>query len=429
MRNPAISVTKIPGMLESGKVVFQLLSKTAQHETVQDLVKCVLKGKPAKPISPKLLSKVRELMVKITGCERLLLPTKTAKASTPISADIIKTWGHLSGDHDLDTLATWLRQGAPLGFTEKIPNNGIFPRVAAVDWDSNLAEQYRRNFQGWENHPSASEWESELLKLVGDSIDKGFCFLYSSTQEAFEDLGIEPVLNKLGVIVKDKVTPSGVTRKSKIIWDMRESHINSSCSQGGRIILPKVTDVISDAIDIFPAGGTPSFVAVDIRDAFHNIPAGRDRAFTAAAINTQEGKRVLVYDVLVFGSVSSPTLWGRFASWLSRSWAAINSEIQVQTYADDPIMTFDSSNPNQRNLLGVQLLWAAVAGFPIKLEKSDAGEEVKWIGALLRIDNDNKCVVVTIPAEKVTELKQEIRKANLSLEERNFNRLQGLFPS
>ena len=191
---------------------------------------------------------------------------------------------------------------------------------------------------------------------------------------------------------------------------MRESRINSLCSQGERIILPKVTDVISDAIDIFRAGEAPSFVAVGRCDAFHNIPAGRDRVFTAAAINTPEGKRVLVYGVLVFGSVSSPTLWGRYTSWLSRLWAAINPDLKVQTYVDDPIMTFDSSNPKQRNLLGVQLLWAAVAGFPIKLEKADAGDEVKWIGAVLRIDNDNKCVIVTIPADQVTELLQEIRK-------------------
>ena len=270
--------------------MFQLLSKAAQHETVRDQVECVLNGKPANPISPKLVAKVRELVIKLTGSKNMQLPAKTAKASTPISAEVVKAWGYLSRDPDSDTLATWLRQGAPLGFTESIPDSGIFPKVAAVNWDQTLADQDRRNFQGWENHPSASEWETELLKLVGDSLDKGFCSLYNCTQDAFEDLGIEPVLNKVGVIVKDKITQSGVTRKARIIWDMRESHINSLCSQGERIILPKVTDVVSDAIDIFRAGGTPSFVAVDIRDAFHNIPAGRDRAFTAAAINTPEGK-------------------------------------------------------------------------------------------------------------------------------------------
>ena len=76
-----------------------------------------------------------------------------------------------------------------------------FHREHPRQWDlsqggSILAEQYRRNLQGWENHPSASEWESELLKLVVDS-DKVFCSLYASTQEGSENLGIEPVLNKL----------------------------------------------------------------------------------------------------------------------------------------------------------------------------------------------------------------------------------------
>ena len=50
-----------------------------------------------------------------------------------------------------------------------------------------------------------------------------------------------PVLNTLG-IVKEK--ESG--RKARIIWDLREFGINELCSQGERIILPRVTDAIED---------------------------------------------------------------------------------------------------------------------------------------------------------------------------------------
>ena len=99
--------------------------------------------------------------------------------------------------------------------------------------------------------------------------------------------------------------------------------MNELCSQGERILLPKIADTIADAVDIYRKKGKPKFLAVDIRDAFNNIAAGKDRAYTTAAYDTTNGKpNILVYDVVVFGSVSSPTLWGRYASWFGRSLAA-----------------------------------------------------------------------------------------------------------
>ena len=145
-------------------------------------------------------------------------------------------------------------------------------------------------------------------------------------------------------------------------------------------------------------------MAIDIKDAFHNVPIGADKAFTAAAFEHNGQLRILVYDVLVFGCMSSPTVWGRFAALLGRSHAAINPAVRGQVYVDDPLFTFDSNNPEHRRLLGVSLLWAYVAGFPIKLEKTSSGSEVKWIGALLKVDPDAKAIIVTISGDKVGEL-------------------------
>ena len=123
---------------------------------------------------------------------------------------------------------------------------------------------------------------------------------------------------------------------------------------------------------------------MDIRDAFHNIPSGKDRAFTSAAFRDKTGTlKIVVYDVLVFGSVSSPTLWGRYAAWFGRSLASINPDIRLQTYVDDPLFTFDCTDPYHKERVGISLLWSQIAGYPLKLEKSDSGTEVKWIGAAL----------------------------------------------
>eukprot|EP00438_Fugacium_kawagutii_P031225 Skav223266 [mRNA] locus=scaffold2738:4612:5070:- [translate_table: standard] len=149
-------------------------------------------------------------------------------------------WGDLSKDPDSGTLASWLRTGAPLGFSQSIPNTGIFPPVDAVAWEAESANQLRRSFEEWSNHPSAIQWKTDLVELINDAKSKGFCSIYNSFEEATSALGAPPVLNKLGVIVKEKETQHGTVRKARIIWDMKESGINKLCSQGERIILPKV---------------------------------------------------------------------------------------------------------------------------------------------------------------------------------------------
>ena len=194
-------------------------------------------------------------------------------------------------------------------------------------------------------------------------------------------------------------------RKCRIIWDLRESGVNKLCHQGERVILPKLVDTVQDALSIYCSGGRPRFLAVDILNAFHNVPAGRDRSFTVAAFHSPSGWKVLCYDVLVFGSVSSPTIWGRFAAWLSRTLVAVCLGIGLQTYVDDPIITFDQSDQLHRSTLGSVLLWFAITGFPIKYSKAEFGDQVKWIGATLQTMDEEKAIKVSIPQEKLEDLK------------------------
>ena len=171
--------------------------------------------------------------------------------------------------------------------------------------------------RGVVNHPSADENTTDLVSLIADAKEKGFVSIYDSVDQARSELGTEPILNKLGVIVKEKPGQ----RKACIIWDTRESGINRLCDQHEeRTVLPPFSDVVANALEVFRRGGTPAFLAVDIRDAFHNIPAGTDKAFTAAIVPMNGHQKVVVYDVLVFGSVSSPLcgadmLLGYVAPW------------------------------------------------------------------------------------------------------------------
>ena len=251
-------------------------------------------------------------------------------------------------------------------------------------------------FSDWSNYSSAVEEECALRQLVQESLDAGFCTIYDSIEQATSDLHRTPILNKLGVIVKEK--ESG--RKCRIIWDLRESGINKLCHQGERVILPKLVDAVHDALNIYRSGGKPRFLAVDILNVFHNVPAGKDRSFTVAAFDSPSGWKILCYDVLVFGSVSSPTMWGRFAAWLSRTLVAVCPGIGLQAYVDDPIITFD-----HRATLGSALLWFSITGFPIKYSKADFGDQVKWIGATMQAMDKDRAIKVSIPEEKLEDLK------------------------
>ena len=273
--------------------------------------------------------------------------------------------------------------------------------MEAVEWEAEAAQNLIRDLQGWANHPSAEEEAEDMLRLIDEANAKGFCTIYDSMAQAERELRTTPILSKLGVIVKMKEN----TKKARIIWDLRESKANELCNQGERIILPRVLDAVGDALEIFRNGGKPAFLAVDVQDAFHNIPSGSDKSFTTAAFKDRAGEnKILCYDVLVFGAVSSPSIWGRYASFLGRSLGAIAPRLGLQIYVDDPIITFDQEDPDHRQYLGVALLWFASLGFPIKLSKADSGTKVKWIGATLETDPDLKSVNVSVPKEKIVEL-------------------------
>ena len=236
------------------------------------------------------------------------------------------------------------------------------------------------------NWPSANEEREDLHRLIRESETKGFCRVITDEGEAREVLGLgeEPILNKLGVVVKFSGSGDNVKKKSRIIWDMRESKVNERCDPAERIILPRLLDVVTETIDLQAKGEKPIFAAIDIQDAFHNVPSGKDKKYTAARCEMEDGQdKFIVYDVLVFGSKSSPTIWGRFAAYLGRIVCSILPEIGMQAYVDDPIFVLPNSNKESVKIFTLVLLILKIFGYPVKLEKATAGSKVKWIGATL----------------------------------------------
>ena len=108
--------------------------------------------------------------------------------------------------------------------------------------------------------------------------------------------------------------------------------------------------------------------------------------------------------VLVFGSGSAPTVWGRYGAFLGRSTAAIlgPDPVRLQVYVDDPIYAAAAQPKEAARYLAVALLWARVAGFPLAWKKTECGSSLRWIGAQVTVEAD--AVSISIPEDKGSEL-------------------------
>ena len=220
--------------------------------------------------------------------------------------------GHRGRRPGLEHLARWLDHGAPLGITEPIETNGVFPPTEARDrlpptrW---TGERSRAGGTTAQPTKRPLRWRSE------DYVTRHFCTRARSYKEATQLLQEEPV---------------------------------------------------------------PYLAGVDIRDAFMNIPAGKDRRFTVAAVsrrNKRNSYYLVIFNTSVFGSASSPTLRGRMGAPPQPSASRTCSCTWTTRY-----MPWRGPTSRLRLDLTVVLLWTAIAGFPVKLSKASGGWKDTGVG-------------------------------------------------
>ena len=114
--------------------------------------------------------------------------------------------------------------------------------------------------------------------------------------------------------------------------------------------------------------------------------------------------------MLLFGSASSPTIWGRMAAWIGHSMASLFSPdvYRAQIYVDDPLVTVAGTLGERSHMLAVTLAWLSLIGIPLSWSKVHINNRVEWIGAV--ISSDHLCSTISIPPAKVQDLRQELLK-------------------
>eukprot|EP00435_Cladocopium_sp_Y103_P053506 s1434_g17.t1 len=405
MRNPHLSLQRLPGVQARGAIIGRLLNKARElWPELRGPATSILKSERPQELRQDVIDQVRQVVVKTLWGSETVRP-RTAKASTPLRSEVIAGWVE---DPDSETLARWLDHGAPMGFDEEIVHTGIFPPVAKHHSNVEAEQLTAKSMEGWKNYTSAEEENKELQTLINDYVERGFCHIAASLEEATEELGRKPILNRLGVLVKERIDAGKVTKKTRIIWDLRRSGANLCCHQGERVLLPRLLDLAAGALANYRKGVQCWLAALDFKDAFMNVPVSSDRYALVSAkpkCDDQQDMELVIFDTLVFGAARSPTIWGRFAAWFGRSVTAVEPKVNCQTYIDDPAMVLAGEFDEAVQQLTNVLMWAAITGFPVKLSKATGGKEISWVGAKLKVNDQSRAVVVTIPEEKIAKLR------------------------
>ena len=194
------------------------------------------------------------------------------------------------------------------------------------------------------------------------------------------------------------------------VHDLRRSGVNEKVVVQERVVLPRATDVVSDAFDLMELHGSSEveFFVLDFKDAFKQL------TIAPVAGHFLGGEALggfFVYTVLVFGIKSGPLIWGRVAALLMRLIAAMlfDAPARLQCFVDDPLAAVAGTLEVRRVIMWrMVVLWRAL-GFELSWHKGQRGSTVDWIGAQFgpwRTPSGRCGMRVTIPAEKILKIRQ-----------------------
>ena len=349
------------------------------------------------------VERARQLVAEVLGVAH---PQPMGR-STSWLPHFVRAWVETANDPDVD-LAEWLVKGAPLGVREDIPARGVFPTVDPTEANAALDEIYaatepRSNYKSYEE--AAEHVEPELVRLR----KAGYVEVLGSWSEVRARFGRSVVVSKLAAILKPKADGS---LKVRLVIDYRRSGVNAHVRTPERIVLPRVRDVIDDAVFLMSQHGGNSqicFMVVDFKDAFHSVPVD-PRDLDLQVFMSAPGVFEL-FNTTVFGGKASPLIWGRFGAFLMRSGQALFSidEVLLECYVDDPLALFVGDVVTQRTNRALLLLWWRVLGPAISWGKMELGRSVNWIGATLAFPEGEPDVVeASLPEKFATDLRQDV---------------------
>ena len=220
--------------------------------------------------------------------------------NSPLNAKLWNAWFKASGDPEKD-LVSWIRQGAPLGMSEKVPYCGIYP-TTEEDEEGDLDPPNLEFQMGMENYKSFLEEPEHAEAEVRRYLERGFAI--ETKNEWVVEHFKQGTMSKLALIIKEKDDGSV---KRRIIIDLKRSGGNARCRLQERLVLPRVCDVVNslkylraNRIEMMERAHAEQWkeldkvdeielVSADLSDAYCHLPVARNELGNCLAPSNKEG--------------------------------------------------------------------------------------------------------------------------------------------
>ena len=202
--------------------------------------------------------------------------------------------------------------------------------------------------------------------------------------------------------------------KLRLIHDLRRSGVNKMVVMNERVVLPRVSDFVEDALKVQAKasgpGETLEALVLDFSDAFKHLRIDKSerkylagRAFDGCFISA----------VLLFGVRPGPLHWGRLAALAMRITSAANmgSNAELQCYVDDPVLCVGGSEDQRMRIMIRTILTWLILGFKLAWRKGQRGNACEWVGAYFRPweDQGTRGIIVGITQARAVQLGQKCR--------------------
>ena len=400
-----------------GKQIGNLIERSlAEHPQVERTI-CENFGRSADEVEAptQWLDELRNQLVDLLQRNRIdgqsavcdQLPIKTDHYETVVRGRLLEYWAQIVQDP-----AASKYEGAPAGLAGPIELQGV---CAEVDDDSPQLDesQISTDFDNFENY-SGVEDSQDAMAAIASYRDKGYLHQCENLTEVRQLLGAEPVLSKLGCIVKEKYNAGAgrTTKKVRIILDCKQSLVSKFASRHHKSVLPRVTDAVQAALkqanNCIHEEGVSLFIA-DVSDAFWLVPLRQsERRFFVARL----GGRYFIFLRAAQGSRGAPLTFAVLMALASRFVQSVlcttkrDSNVPeglMQVYVDDPLAVLMGTKQRRSRLAAMIAVAWMLLGIPMAFHKAVLAETVVWIGVTIAVTNDE--VTVEVTESKVQEIK------------------------
>ena len=394
MRNPARSVRRLTQLGDVGRKIACLWEEFMESHPTSVRVAANY-GKPDNAFDQELVQLWRDTLKDHLAeiVEKPVVVKENWEFTSPLDAELWQAWGAEAGDPDL-CLPDFIRRGVPLGMEVPIPPSGVFPpALDQEDVNTDPAGEFEAlKFQ--RNYQSVRDQTTEATIEIDRYVNNGFAKRVS-WDWVKQTLGTTGTVSKMALILKEKEDGSV---KRRIILDMRRSFGNSRSKVDERIVLPRLSDVVTMLQDIWRRrGGAKAkrrdtntddfeFYLIDLSDAFCHFGVLKNE-LRHCVTPDEHDRDALVWCAMLFGYRAAPLLMGRLSSALGRLLQSlVCPEItQLQVYVDDILVAALGDRVTREAQLAMLLYTAAAFGVQISLKKGERGRRVTWIGCSIEV--------------------------------------------